>query len=390
MRILVVHHRLGENGDEDQTVDQEVALLKGAGVEVEVWNQEDVIGPGIKNRFKALKEQPYNEKSRDELAKRLARFKPRLVHFHNLFPSFTPSLLDACIAAKTPNVQTLHDFRILCATGTFFRNGKVCELCINGTIWPALRHACEAQSRIATLARVRMIRRHRTEQTWNRKVNAFIAFSHFSAGKMAEGGISKDKIFVKPNFAFAPTSETLRASDLYALYVGPLTEEKGIRTLLKAWEGLTTPLWIIGDGPLRAEVEARKSQIIKVLGEMPRESVLRIMSKAEFLVIPSESYEHFPLALAKGFSLGLPVIAARIAGLAEAVRHEKNGLLFEPGNAQNLHSVAKKLAEDVKLHDRLSEGARADYVEKYNPKVNLKKLLEIYQMAMRSMAKSSA
>lgn len=384
MRILVVHHRYRVRGGEDQAVDREVALLREAGVEVELWERDSKEIVGYLAKVRAAREIPYSEQSRDELAQMIASFKPRLVHVHNFFPTFTPSIYDACQAAKVPLVQTLHNFRIFCASGVLSRNGKPCELCLGGSTFPALRFACYQDSRLSTFALTRMINQHRALDTWNRKVDAFIALSNFSASKFAQGGIHRDKIFVKPNFAFPPPPEAVRASDLYALYVGRLSEEKGIRTLLKAWDGLEVPLWIVGDGPLRAEVEAKKSRWIRVLGAMPSQSVMRIMSKAEFLIVPSECYENFPVVVAEAFSLGLPVVGSRLGALAEIIRHEKNGLHFEAGNAENLRNVALKLAKDVKLNGRLSEGARTDYLERYTPKGNLKMLLEIYQAAMKN------
>lgn len=383
MRILVVHHRYRVRGGEDQAVDREVALLREAGVEVELWERDSKEIVGYLAKVHAAREIPYSEQSRDEMARMIESFKPRLVHVHNFFPTFTPSIYDACVAAKVPVVQTLHNFRIFCASGVLSREGKPCELCLDGSTFPALRYACYQDSRLSTFALTRMINLHRARNTWNSKVNAFIALSRFSAAKMAEGGLERSKIHVKPNFAFPAPPEALRASDQYALFVGRLSEEKGIRTLLKAWEGLEIPLWIVGDGPLRAEVEAKKSRWIRVLGVMPSQSVMRIMSKSEFLIVPSECYENFPVVVAEAFSLGLPVVASRLGALAEIVRHEKNGLLFEAGNSENLRALATKMSKDNKLAERLSEGARADYAERYTPKANLKMLLEIYQAAMK-------
>lgn len=390
MRILVVHHRYRVRGGEDQAVDREVALLREAGVEVELWERDSKEIVGYLAKVRAAREIPYSEQSRDELSHLIATFRPRLVHVHNFFPTFTPSIYDACVAAQVPVVQTLHNFRIFCASGVLSRNGKPCELCLGGNTIHALRYACYQDSRLSSYAMTRMINQHRALDTWNQKVDAFIALSNFSASKFAQGGIKREKIFVKPNFAFPPTAEVMRASDLYALYVGRLSEEKGIRTLLKAWEGLEVPLWIVGDGPLRAEVEAKKSRWIKVLGEMPSQSVMRIMGKAEFLVVPSECYENFPVVVAEAFSMGLPVVGSRLGSLAEIVRHEKNGLHFEPGNADNLRVVATKLAKEIKLKDKLADGARADYNEKYTPQGNLKTLLEIYAAAMKAKKASAA
>jgi len=382
MKILLIHQRNAFRDDSDETVDRELALLRGAKVEVELWERAEpkTLGSlsGIRSEFS------YSSQAKAELAARLASFRPRLVHVHNFLPSFTPSIYDACLEAKVPVIQTVHDFKFFCANGQLVREGKPCELCLGNSTLPAIRYSCHEGSRLSTLAYARMISRHRKENTWGRKVSAFIAQSHFSAAKLVQGGIPKEHIHVKPGFAHPPPVESIRASDLYALYVGKLTKERGLLTLLKAWEGVETPLWIVGDGPLRAELEARKSTTIKVLGEMPPQSISRVMGKAEFLVVPSESYDSFPLPIADAFAFGLPVVASRIGMLAETIRHEKNGLLFEPGNVENLRNVVRKLAKDNRLVDRLGAGARLDYADRFTPKKNLQTLLEIYQAAFKA------
>ncbi len=358
MRILVVHQIAGFRCGPDRAVEREIKLLQKAGVEVELWSKLAPETNGIRNTLRALRRLPDDEASCIELGQLLKKTKPRLVHCHNLFSAFTPSIYRACSEAKIPVVQTIHDFQFFCASGHLFRAGNSCELCLHGRTLPALRHACRNGSKLETFAYTRAINKHRQARVWSQKITALIAPSKFAATKLQESGIEPTRIHIKPHFAFPPSMETLRASDLYGLYVGRLTEEKGIRTLLKAWEGLEVPLWIVGDGPLRAEVEARKSQFIKVLGEMPQESVIRIMSKAEFLVVPSQRPEVFSLVVPEAFSLGLPVVASRIGALGELLRHEKNGLLFEPGNADNLRAIVKKISEDTQLHDRLGEGAQ--------------------------------
>lgn len=388
---MLIHHRYRIRGGEDEAVDREAALLRSAGFNVELLERRSDELKGFKAKLEAARELSYSAAARDEVAAKIASFRPKLVHVHNFFPTFTPSIYDACRAADVPVVQTLHNFRIFCASGLLAREGKPCELCLKGNTLPALRYACYQGSRLGTFALTRMIRRHRAENTWNTKVNAFIALSKFSAQKLAEGGLSPEKIKIKPNFAFAPPGDALRVPENYALFVGRLSEEKGVHTLLRAWEKLRIPLWIVGDGPLRAEVEAAKAKnpALRVLGAMPPDSVARIMGKASFLVVPSECYENFPLVVAEGFSLSLPVVASRIGALAELVQHERTGLLFEPGNADNLASVAGVLAKTPNLHAKLSEGARAAYLEKYTPEANLKQLLGIYRSVLKPAENAS-
>ena len=383
MRILVVHHRYRVRGGEDQAVDREVALLRGSGEEVELWERDSREITGVISRLNAALELPYSEQSRDELFGKLETYRPDVVHVHNWFPTFTPSIYDACLRARVPVVQTLHNFRIFCASGVLARDGKPCELCLSGNTWPAIRHACYQDSRPSTYALTRMIDQHRERDTWNTKVNTFIALCEFSAKKLVEGGLRREKIRVKPNFAFPPVPGLTRKPEGYALFVGRLSKEKGIKVLLDAWEGSQQPLWIVGDGPMRAELEARKNPVVRFMGPMPSTSVARIMSRAEFLVVPSECYENFPLVAAEAFSLGLPVIASRLGSLAEIVRSEVNGISFTAGNAQELREQVRRVSGDASLRERLARGALADYEALYTPKVNREQLLQIYRDVIR-------
>lgn len=372
----MVHHRYRVRGGEDQAVDREFALLRSAGHDVELWERDSKEITGVVSKASAAFEIPYSAQSRDELAAKLAERRPDLVHVHNWFPTFTPSIYDACVAARVPVVQTLHNFRIFCASGLLARDKKPCELCLHGSTRPALKYACYQGSRLSTLALTRMIDQHRANDTWNTKVNAFVALSEFSASKFAEGGIARAKLHVKPNFAFPPAAENLRKPEGYALYVGRLSQEKGIRTLLRAWEGIDFPLWIVGDGQ---KLEIPPGANVRLLGQMPSASVQRIMSRADFLVVPSECYENFPLVVAEAFSLGLPVVASRLGALAEIVRPGENGLLFPPGDAEQLRAEARRLAGDAKLRAMLIEGALASYRGRYTPEKNLEALLNIYR-----------
>jgi len=340
MRILAIQERRHGLNAADPSLERDLTLLRGANVEVKLWEWDPTSS---------------DESIGSALAENLNELKPRLVHVYGFTPEATPSLHDACHDAGLPVVQTLNDFRIIKEPAAPAR--------------PWLHRLLGREKKIGT---------HRKTTA-----DAFIAPSKFAAKELVGGGVPGDKIHVRGSFAFEPPSDTLRASDMYAVFAGNLTEESGIRTVLKAWEELTTPIWIIGEGPLLEEVSAKKGHFVKVLGAMPATSVIRILSKAEFLLIPAESPEYFPLFLPDAFSLGLPVIASRIGALAENIRHEKNGLLFAPSNVENLQSIVRKLTKDNSLHGRLSAGARADYLLRFSPKKNLQALLEIYQAAMK-------
>jgi glycosyltransferase involved in cell wall biosynthesis len=379
MRILVVHHRYRVRGGEDQAVDREVALLRSGGQEVELWERDSREISGFASRVKVGLSLSYSEQSRFELFKKLEAYRPDIVHVHNWFPSFTPSIYDACLDARIPVVQTQHNYRIFCANGLLARDESPCELCLGGNTWPSVKYACYQNSRVQSYLQSRMISYHRKKNTWNAKVDQFIALSEFSAEKLAEGGIQREKIRIKPNFAFPPDAGLKRKPEGYALYIGRLSEEKGLRTLMKAWSGREQPLFVAGDGPLRRELEAQNNPAVKFLGALPFPKVTDLMSRADFLVLPSECYENFPLVVAEAFSLGLPVIASRLGSLAEIVRDGVNGISFTAGNVAELREKIRRVSSDAELRECLAQGALADYAGLYTPAVNLEQLLKIYR-----------
>jgi glycosyltransferase involved in cell wall biosynthesis len=229
-----------------------------------------------------------------------------------------------------------------------------------------------------------MVAQHRDKQTWNHKVSRFIALTEFAKAKFVEAGFPVHKIAVKPNFVKAHASEAVSHKPLapYALFVGRLSEEKGIKTLAKAWEilGNHCTLKVAGDGPLMHLLNNHDN--IETLGFQDSTRIHQLMQEAAFLVIPSEWYEGFPMVLVEAFSHGLPAIASKLGSLAEIVNDGKNGLLFEPGNADALADKVRWLFDHKEECKRMGDHAKAVYLSNYTPGQNIQQLLDIYQAAM--------
>jgi glycosyltransferase involved in cell wall biosynthesis len=383
MKVLFVHNRYRERGGEDFVVDREIALLQAAGHEVRLLEKDsrELEAAGKLAQLRAAWELPYSPSGREAVAREIDSFRPELVHVHNFFPAFTPAVYDAIRGAHLPVVQTLHNYRVFCASALLARDGKPCELCLTGSTAPARKFRCYQGSRLKTAALTRMISRHRREGTWSTKVDRFIALSDFSRGKFVEGGLKAEKIRVKPNFCFPPAGEPAAGREGFALFVGRLSGEKGVHTLLEAWRGLKIPLQIAGDGPLRASAAAAGAAQAHLLGSQSSENISRLMRRASFLVLPSVCYENFPLVVAEAFAHGLPVIASRLGSLGEIIRHEENGLHFAAGDITALRQAVERLASDPGLRERLGAQAREDYLRLYTPERNLEQLLEIYREA---------
>ena len=277
----------------------------------------------------------YGVRGRRGRSARLVRVKePDVVHFHNTFPLISPAAYYAVQREGVPVVQTLHNFRLLCPGATLFRDGAVCEECIEQRSFrPAMAHKCYRGSRPATATVAAMLTVHQVVRTWQRKVDLYIAVSEFARRKFVAGGVPASRIVVKPNFVW-PDPGVGAGSGGYALFVGRLSAEKGISVLAEAWRELgEIPLVVAGDGPLAG---TEWPEGVSWVGRQTREKVLELMRDARVLIVPSECYENGPLTVLEAFACGLPVIASDLGSMAEAVDHERTGWLFQPGDAADL------------------------------------------------------
>ena len=216
----------------------------------------------------------------------------------------------------------------------------MCEDCLGRAVpWPGVVHKCYRGSRVASTGVAAMLATHRALGTWRKAVDVYVALTAFSRGKFVAGGLPAGKLVVKPNFVYPDPGPGTGAGN-YALFVGRLSAEKGVETLLKAWQSLGSrlPLKIVGDGPLAETVRAAAAQNAGVewLGKRPLAEVYALIGAASFLVLPSQCYENFPRVVAEAFAKGTPVVASRLGAMAEVVDHGRTGLHFEPGDALDL------------------------------------------------------
>jgi glycosyltransferase involved in cell wall biosynthesis len=322
---------------------------------------------------------PYDPRRKAFVDELVDRFQPDVVHVHNFFPQLTYALHEAAHARGVAVVQTLHNYRLLCAAATFERKGKVCQLCLHGSSLNALRHACYRGSHIATAGLVRM-------QQFNHlllaNVDRFIALSHFAREKFLEGGFPPEQIVIKPNFHHSPDPPRLDTPRSGALFVGRLSPEKGVRALVEAWRGLPhILLTIVGDGPLRAEVQSDAPANVRFLGQLKPDEVETEMRRAGALIVPSICYEAFGMAVVEGFANGLPVIASQIGSLPEIVEQGVTGIFAKPNDAVSLAAAVSEMFANPERLRVMGLAARARYEECYTEARNLKMLEECYHDA---------
>jgi glycosyltransferase involved in cell wall biosynthesis len=379
MRILQVHNCYQHAGGEDAVVRAERALLEANGHQVALFEVSNDEIRGFWRKLGVAVNTVYSRASKDRLSRAIMSFKPHVVHVHNFFPLLTPSVYDACREASVPIVQTLHNYRTVCPGALLMRDGRVCEDCVTGSAYRSVIYGCYRGSRLGSLAVARMVEFHRKKRTWHEKVDRFVALTSFAKSRFVEAGFPGDRFTVKPNFCNGgkPGENDCRRTG--ALFVGRLSREKGVLTLLKAWHGLDIPLRVAGDGPLFGILRRSCPSTVSVLGRVSRAEVASEMLRAAFLVMPSECYEGFPMVAAEAFAYGLPVIASRLGSMAEIVEDGVTGLLFEAGNTAELAAKVRWAVGHPEEMHRMGRNARRVYEEKYTPEVNYRQLMEIYQ-----------
>jgi len=377
---LAIHNHYQRPGGEDQVFAGETALLEENGHKVVRYEEHNsrINTGGMGDAANTIWSTASFRRLRDVM--RTAQFD--VAHFHNTFPLVSPSGYYAARKSGVAVVQTLHNFRIICPGATLLRNGAACEECIDrGSFVPAVIHSCYRKSRPATAAVAAMLTVHRAAGTWDRMVDLYVALSYFARGRLVAGGLPEERVVIKPNFV-APDPGLGDGRGGYALYVGRLSEEKGVRVLLKAWHLLNgIPLLIAGDGPL-SDLEWPKD--VQSLGHQPRERVLALMKNASVLVFPSTWYECAPMTILEAFACGLPVIGSNLGSTAELVEHRRTGLLFSLGDAEDLARQIRWAFMHSKEMRAMRASARQEYLTKYTAEINHKALVGIYQMAIEN------
>lgn len=385
MRVLVVHNRYQRRGGEDTVVDHEVALLRRHGHQVELWTDDNARVDTIPSARLAAGT-IWSRTAHGELARRVAVGRIEVVHFHNTLPLISPSGYYGARSAGAAVVQTLHNYRLVCPAGTLLRAGRPCEECVGRSPWPAVLHRCYRDSTAASATVAAMLVVHRAARTWARAIDAYIALTEFVRDRVLAGGVPRDRVIVKPNFAEAAARRAVPERGSHVLFVGRLSPEKGAATLIDAWRilGPAAPrLLVVGDGPDAATLSARAAGLsgVELLGRQPRERVFELMADAAALIVPSLWYEAFPVVIVEAFAAGLPVVVSGVGSLATIVTDGVDGLHAPAGDAAALAAVIHRITADPEQRRRLGQGAHAAWNARFSPEQNHDKLVQVYAAA---------
>ena len=398
MKILICHNYYQNKGGEGQTVFKEKELLESKRHRVILFSKDnqEINNYEFTQKARLCYEIVFSRSTYKKVIEIVGEEKPDIAHIHNVFPLISPSIYYALKNMNVPVVQTVHNYRFLCPNGLFLDNdGKICERCKNGNFSNAIIGKCYRNSYSQTFGMAFTLCLHRKLRTFINKIDIFISPSKFLKKKLIEGGMPEEKIVVKPHFVKCGEIKPSYEFDNYVVYMGRLSREKGLFTLLRAWKevpGLT--LKIIGEGPIRSELENFVSQaeisnveFLEFIGGPKRFEILR---KAMFMIFPSECYESFSYAIIESFACGTPVIASRIGGPQELVENGVTGFLFEPTNTKDLLQKISKLAENKKLLLKMRHNARKLAEERYSEEVGYKNLMAVYKDTLDIFSQENA
>jgi glycosyltransferase involved in cell wall biosynthesis len=389
---MVVHGRYRSTAPsgENNVVDRESAALVATGHVVEAFGRDsdDIAEWSLARKASLPVRAVWNDEVRRALTRRLTESRPDVVHVHNTFPLLSPTVLHACRDAGVPVVVTLHNYKLLCASGDFFREGRPCHDCATGRMIPAAVHGCYRGSRAATIPVVSATALHR--RSWRELVSAYVFISAAQRHLMDGLDLPADRIFVKHNFVPEPAVLADRSAPLVAC-VGRLDAAKGVPLLLRAWDRFrelhpTSPLRlaVAGGGPLADEVErwAARHPSVDVHGLLAPPDAARLIAGARAVVVPSQWEETFGLVAVEAMAAGVAPVAPAHGSFPELVTDGHDGVLFTPDDEASLAEAFAHADVSPGHFAALGRRARSTYLARFTEEDNLERLVEIYRFAV--------
>lgn len=392
MRIVYCHNYYRHRGGEDVSFESDVEMLRSEGHEVVVFTRDNAdmeSGRPVTNAVKSL----WNRETGAAMTKLLATVRPDVLHCNNLFPQISVSVYQAAKRLGIPVVQALRNYRSFCANSFLYRDGQICTQCLHSkAAWQGLRYRCYRNSLPATAAVVGMQFFHRLLRVQERYVDAFFTPTSFSRKVHIEGGYFPGSLFVRSNFMIPDLGMSAERRE-HALFVGRLSKEKGVETLIDAWQlaGFDLPLRILGSGPEEDSLrdKAQGNPAICFLGAQGTQQVLREIAGARCLLMPSRWFETFGRTIAEAFSRGTPVLASRLGAVAELVDDGVSGFGFEPGDAKSVVSAVQKFLNlSATEETAMQVAARERFDLRFSKYSSYVQLLQVYEFALRN-SKSS-
>jgi glycosyltransferase involved in cell wall biosynthesis len=396
MKILLTHNRYrsGAPSGENRVVDQEGEALAALGNEVMRFGRSsDEIAQWSTAKKASLPVQTiWSRKTYRDLKALLREHRPDVVHVHNTFPLLSAAVLYACRDARIPVVATIHNYKLACASGTFFRDGVVCHDCADTLPFRALVHGCYRDSRAATAPVALAMGLHR--QAWRSLISAYVFVSASQRDLLQEFGFPAGRVFVRHNLIpLRGRPQVTRTPTV--VYAGRLDEAKGVRLLMDGWDSYRRKsdepglrLVIAGGGPLGDEVAAWASaqSSVDMHGTVSSDRCAELISRARAVLLPSAWEETFGLVAVEAMAAGVPPIAAGHGSFTELITPGVDGVLFSPGDPDALGLAITDVEKNPEQYDVYGEQARKTYEERFDPQRSVEDLLAIYRFAIANPA----
>jgi glycosyltransferase involved in cell wall biosynthesis len=378
MKILIVHNKYKIPGGEDIQTQEELALLNQYGMDVHTFTVSNDSIDAI-NTINLALNTIWSEKYYKILLKKIKTEKFDIIHIHNFFPLLSPSIFYAAKKAGAKVVMTAHNYRLVCPNALMFIENKICNACLGKTIpYPALFKKCYRDNFMATAATIAMLGFHNIVHTWRNKIDGIICISEFVKGQLMLGGFDEKQLHVKYNFVSSNIPPNFEPEDYY-IFVGRISDQKGIELLLKTFQLLQKKLVIIGDGPLNSmvlEFTARNKNI-EYLGKLSLEETYKKIAKAKALISPSQSNEPFGRTIIEAFAHGTPVLGSALGGITELIKEGSNGFLFDPYKEGDLQNAIYKFEAVTDIKTIRTESFNS-YKAKFTTDLNYKEIMGIY------------
>lgn len=379
MKVLQVHNvYIGKTGEEAVVTEEKKVLEKyGHDVIQLIKDNSELTNRTITERLKVYASLTGSKSIALELEDLLDREQPDVCHVHNTFPLITPIVYKVCHSKAVPVVQTLHNYKMVCTNSLLFRNGEVCEACLNKSLYNSIKFKCYRDSYTATAMQAHVIQYHRNKDTWINLIDKYICLTEFQKDKLVSGGMNEDRLVVKPNF-LSEDGKNITREDFF-LFVGRLNDSKGLQDLLHLFNTNRTSKFILIGKSETPEIFNQFDNVIH-MGEQDRSVVLTYMRKCKAVLFPSKYYEGMPIVILEAFSHKKPVISRNTGAMSSMIESGRNGLKYE--DRDEFVSAVAKFQTDNEWVETLGEAAFSDYQEKYSETKGYENLINVYSSVL--------
>jgi glycosyltransferase involved in cell wall biosynthesis len=403
MRILHVNKFLYRRGGAEAYMMDLAAGQRAAGDEVDFYAMQHpenipatfedtfprqaefgTVDQPVTERIRVVGRAFYSSTARSGIDRVAREFEPDIVHLHNIYHQLSPSILRPLASLGIPVVMTLHDYKLACPSYRFLADGRVCEACIGGAFWNAPLKKCNKGSLGASIVVAAETALHRWLKAYG-SIRRFLCPSEFLRSKMIEANVFPDRMHAIPNFAPVETIPLKASPGGDVIYIGRLSPEKGVDTLIRAAALGRFAVRIVGDGPERRALESLSSDVGAAAtfeGHLGKERLLELLRSSSVSVLPARWYENQPISIIESFSAGVPVVATDLGGLPELIQPGETGALVPVDDPQSLAAALRSYVDEPDMGLRQGRTARAFAEREFTPKVHLARMRRVYEQAI--------